>query len=251
MPGNTWGSNIRIFDLDQNGLNEIVITGNLQTRIYEKTPVVTWLCPHPPPADTFYSLDTVTLHWQLDETISLDSLRLYCAHPQIGCWLIYQGMASDTTFQWVLPDTQSNIPFRIYLAVSGYGRYDSTYSPPFYIKRTTVIEEESQNCISSNISSLDVSPNPFSINTTIRSTIGLQNQANIEFDCHGPELSIYDAIGRLVKDFTSLLNYQYDNNRITWDGSDDKGNLLPRGVYFVHLTTNDNSIIIRKVIKLK
>lgn len=35
LPGNLTGSNVRIFDLDNNGLNEIIISGNNQTRIYE------------------------------------------------------------------------------------------------------------------------------------------------------------------------------------------------------------------------
>jgi hypothetical protein len=38
LPGNLTGSNVRIFDLDNNGLNEIIISGNNQTRIYEYVP---------------------------------------------------------------------------------------------------------------------------------------------------------------------------------------------------------------------
>jgi len=38
LPGNLTGSNVRIFDLDNNGLNEIIISGNNQTRIYEYEP---------------------------------------------------------------------------------------------------------------------------------------------------------------------------------------------------------------------
>ncbi len=251
LPGNMTGSHIRVFDLDRNGLNEILISGNNQTRIYEKTPEVTWFCPHPPPADTFCSLDTVTLHWQLDEMISLYSLRLYWAHPQLGCHLIYQGSPIDTLFQWVVPDTQSNIPFKICLAVSGDGRYDSINSPPFYVKRTTGINDESEHGISRGIDLLDVFPNPFKSKTNIRFTISMQNQKNIECGCQKPELKIYDVTGKLVKDLTSLLNYPSFNNRINWDGSDDAGYSLPRGVYFVHLTTSDNLTIIRKIIKLK
>jgi hypothetical protein len=38
LPGNATGSNIRIFDLDNNGLNEIIVSGNNQTKIYEYVP---------------------------------------------------------------------------------------------------------------------------------------------------------------------------------------------------------------------
>lgn len=35
LPGHPTGSNVRVFDFDNNGLSEIVISGNNQTRIYE------------------------------------------------------------------------------------------------------------------------------------------------------------------------------------------------------------------------
>ena len=38
LPGHTGGSNVRIYDIDNNGLAEIVISGNNETRIYEYDP---------------------------------------------------------------------------------------------------------------------------------------------------------------------------------------------------------------------
>jgi hypothetical protein len=35
LPGNTSGSSVRVFDLDGNGLSEVIISGNNQSRIYE------------------------------------------------------------------------------------------------------------------------------------------------------------------------------------------------------------------------
>ena len=35
LPGNTGGSSVRVYDIDGNGLSEVVISGNNQTRIYE------------------------------------------------------------------------------------------------------------------------------------------------------------------------------------------------------------------------
>ncbi|MEO0183300.1 MAG: VCBS repeat-containing protein, partial [candidate division WOR-3 bacterium] len=77
LPGNATGSSVRVFDLDRNGLNEIIISGNNHTRIYEKTPFVAWFCPVR--YDTFWANDTVYPRWKLDETMLLDSLRLYWA----------------------------------------------------------------------------------------------------------------------------------------------------------------------------
>jgi len=38
LPGHASGSNVRIFDIDGNGLSEIIISGNNETRIYEYDP---------------------------------------------------------------------------------------------------------------------------------------------------------------------------------------------------------------------
>ena len=38
LPGHASGSNVRIFDIDENGLSEIIISGNNETRIYEYDP---------------------------------------------------------------------------------------------------------------------------------------------------------------------------------------------------------------------
>jgi hypothetical protein len=35
LPGNTGGSSVRVYDIDGNGLSEVIISGNDQTRIYE------------------------------------------------------------------------------------------------------------------------------------------------------------------------------------------------------------------------
>jgi len=137
-----------VHDLNQNGLGEIVVSGGnwgstppAKTYIYEKMPSVTWI--YPAQYDTLWANDTVNLLWKLDETVSLESLRIYIAHPLMGCWLIHQGLPTDTTCVFVVPDTQSNMAFKFWVAVEGYLRYDSIVSPPFYIKRQTGIKETS------------------------------------------------------------------------------------------------------------
>ena len=151
LPGNAKGSSVRSTnDIDGNGLNEIVISGNNQTRIYEYSP---------------------------------------------------EGV-------------------------------------------------EEVNCKMQGIG-VEIHPNPFSQYLCIQLGTNKGNNAGHGLSLASIELRIYDITGRMVKDCTSLLNYRSFNNQITWDGSDDKGCALPQGVYFIHLTTNDNSVIIRKVIKLK
>ncbi|MEO0185411.1 MAG: hypothetical protein ABIL20_06405, partial [candidate division WOR-3 bacterium] len=186
LSGNSLGSSIRITnDLDNNGLNEIVISGNNHTRIYEKTPFVTWFCPTP--YDTFYANDTVYPKWKLDETIGLDSLRLYWSRPQMGCHLIYQGLPTDTICQWVVPDTPSNYSNRLWLVVKGLGRYDSTSSPVFYIKRHTGVKETKISRSAIRNPKLEIYPNPVYDKLTIQYAVPEPSMVN---------LTIYDVSGR-------------------------------------------------------
>ncbi|MEO0215775.1 MAG: T9SS type A sorting domain-containing protein [candidate division WOR-3 bacterium] len=236
LPGNYNGSCVRVTnDLDNNGLNEIVISGGNQTRIYEKTPEVAWFCPEP--YDTFWANDTVYPRWRLDETIALDSLRLYWAHPQFGCHLIYEGLPADTMCSWVVPDTQSNMGNRLWLVVKGNGRYDSTYSPVFYIKRAPGIEETVRQG-DLETGRLEVYPNPFTDKVTIKFQIR-STKSKTNSSLQNPKLAtlkICDVTGRLVRDFSQVtLNGKCST--VIWNGMDDSGCKLPVGVYFVRLET--------------
>jgi hypothetical protein len=75
---------------------------------------------------------------------------------------------------------------------------------------------------------LQISPNPFSKLTKI-SFGNVQGAKSIE-------LKVYDATGRMVKDFKHVINQQ-----IFWNGTDDLNRKLPSGVYFLKLVTGDYS----------
>ncbi len=268
--GNSTGSCVRVTsDLDNNGLNEIVISGNNYTRIYEKVPIVTWFCPEP--YDTFYANDTVYPRWKLDETISLDSLKLYWSHPQFGCHLIYQGVATDTIAQWVVPDTQSKMANRFWLVVKGLGRYDSTYSPVFYIKRPPGIEE-SEGLHAIPGLNLEVAPNPFRNATAIKFQIpnspsprikygagsysspprgegwgeGLNSNLSTRYSLLAT-LRIYDATGRLVRSFSDIQCSSGNSvHSVFWSGDDNFGKKVCDGIYFIYLATKDDKILAKK-----
>ncbi len=82
---------------------------------------------------------------------------------------------------------------------------------------------------------LSVAPNPFRMKTKINFPIG-QNRKGIE-------LKIYDISGKLIKSF-------YPKSAVLWSGDDDQGRLLPRGVYFIRLSSGNKSIS-QKVIILR
>lgn len=87
------------------------------------------------------------------------------------------------------------------------------------------------------IENFTVYPNPFRDNVNI--TYSKEHRAE------GRELVIYDAAGRLVKqfDYTTIGL----SNHISWNGKDSAGNALAPGVYFI---SEKNSDILVKVVKL-
>ena len=83
-------------------------------------------------------------------------------------------------------------------------------------------------------------PNPFITKTEFRYL--LPKQANIV-------LTIYDTQGRIVR---NLLKEEQNAgmHTISWNGCDNKGNLLASGVYFYELSVNDEGFL-KKLVLLK
>ncbi|MEO0189806.1 MAG: T9SS type A sorting domain-containing protein, partial [candidate division WOR-3 bacterium] len=69
------------------------------------------------------------------------------------------------------------------------------------------------------------------------------------FVIHTPTVSekshlviIYNSLGQIVRNLT------VSERNLIWNGTDDKGNLLPAGVYFVNLKPDDKSLVRRVVL---
>ena len=85
---------------------------------------------------------------------------------------------------------------------------------------------------------LQVTPNPFSKLTTVSFSI----EQSVECASGGIELNIYDATGRLVRDFSSAMPHAPYAMQISWEGDDNAGRKLPTGVYFVRLSTDESEV---------
>jgi len=88
-------------------------------------------------------------------------------------------------------------------------------------------------------SSLKVIPNPFKHSTSIKCTFS--GSASIK---------IYDCQGQQVKEISSGRKNDVAFHTIVWDGTNDRGERLPDGVYFVLLEAR-NKIIAEKIVKLE
>ncbi len=82
---------------------------------------------------------------------------------------------------------------------------------------------------------ISINPNPFKGKVEIRYTM-----QDTRYRIRDRSLKIYDATGRLVKQFNHLTNCSF--NQVVWDGTDDNGQQLPDGVYFIHLKTEEKEI---------
>ncbi|OGC42281.1 hypothetical protein A2Y85_02995 [candidate division WOR-3 bacterium RBG_13_43_14] len=111
----------------------------------------------------------------------------------------------------------------------------------------TGITEEQKHDVGAQNAMLTAYPNPFSKQTTIHYELRTRNYEEKD---KTPTIRIYDASGRLVKQFTQLPNDQLRNYQINWDGKDDSGRDIPPGVYFVKLQ-GENLADIDKMIKVK
>ncbi|MEO0215968.1 MAG: T9SS type A sorting domain-containing protein, partial [candidate division WOR-3 bacterium] len=105
---------------------------------------------------------------------------------------------------------------------------------------------------------LEVFPNPFKNHCVIKFQIPKHND-QINFNTQIPNnfafrnpqseisLSIYDASGRMVKQFNHLTIQPF--NQIIWSGDDNSIHPLPSGVYFINLKIPDGALV-KKVMKL-
>jgi hypothetical protein len=104
---------------------------------------------------------------------------------------------------------------------------------------------ENQNDTLSKPVSLHVYPNPFSEQIDIVCSVG-RNAYSAEYMA----LNIYDVTGRVVRSFDPedlRPEGQYNSeairlpHHVIWDGTDDLGQKLPSGVYFIHLESHIHS----------
>ncbi|MCK4232862.1 T9SS type A sorting domain-containing protein, partial [candidate division WOR-3 bacterium] len=96
---------------------------------------------------------------------------------------------------------------------------------------------------------IEIYPNPFITSTTI-----ILSLLSIERSVKDIELKIYDACGRLVKDFSLGTGHLALGTVVTWDGRDDRGRDVTSGIYFLKLKVKSERLSVeevRKVIKIE
>jgi len=82
-------------------------------------------------------------------------------------------------------------------------------------------------------------PNPFKRKTLIRFSIGDIQMQDARSKKQDISLKIYDASGRLVKDFNLQSEICNMQSSVIWDGTDQNDRKVPAGVYFVRFEAGD------------
>jgi parallel beta-helix repeat protein len=95
---------------------------------------------------------------------------------------------------------------------------------------------EEFNIIRPSFKVVQILPNPFHSRTNIIWQDSNTGQV---------ELKIYNAMGRVVREFDVIRM-----NQIQWDGTDDEGRSLPDGIYFVFFK-NANVVVTEKIVLLR
>ena len=114
-----------------------------------------------------------------------------------------------------------------------------TTDPPFGTIITST--EDNNSFLNQTGDYIDLNePNPFNVSTLIN--FHLSKKENIS-------LCIFSINGELIK---TLIDGHISsgNQKIRWDGTDNKGAVVSNGLYFARLQTENNSVT-RKMVKIK
>jgi len=106
---------------------------------------------------------------------------------------------------------------------------------------------EENRITESSFTNFKIYPNPFSDKVSIVLSAECKEATTLGSMPFAPSIRIYDATGRIVKSFP-ITNYQLPIKQITWDGTDDKGDKINAGIYFLKVKGSNQ---VQKVVLLR
>lgn len=163
-----------------------------------------------------------------------------CALPGIILYdYLNPGEVDTNIYIAVYPDSHYGTEF-LRLHVSSVKSPNLQQSINVYVIKEMGITEDKEG-LSINTADFQSYPNPFRNKINIKYSIG--------HSAESIELKIYDATGRLIKQFNHLTIQPF--NQIVWDGTDDRGLAVPAGIYFIKLEQNGFKKPAKMIIRLK
>jgi len=194
-------------------------------RIYQfiddESPEVTVISPNG--GEIFEVGDTCDITWLATDNVGVDSVGiLYSTDAGLSWDTIATGEPNDSLYEWIIPSTPSESCLVKILAYDPGLNMGEDESDSLFRIRTSGVGGSAPVIRPF----LTVSPNPFSEHMEIAFSPG---------DAGEVSLRIYDATGRLVKEFIPPTA----STALTWDGRDESGRKVRSGVYFLRFEAGE------------
>ncbi|TES91595.1 MAG: T9SS type A sorting domain-containing protein [Candidatus Cloacimonadota bacterium] len=200
---------------------------------------------YPNGGEIFNFGETDTIQWLATDEDTVVWVNIYFSSDGGNSYgLISDFEKNDSAYEWTIPNVKSDsCLIKITAIDKGYNAVSDESDSFFTIIGTGISEDTNNYQYSISNYQLTISPNPFKERVEIKWTLGTGHSAlgenPITNDQCPMTISIYDVSGRVVRNF-SLLPFNFLlATTVEWDGRDDKGNLLPPGVYFAKLSAGD------------
>ncbi|MDH5186962.1 MAG: T9SS type A sorting domain-containing protein, partial [candidate division WOR-3 bacterium] len=222
---------VNIFDMNNNGYNEIVFSGNGKISIFE-IEAVRVLTPNG--GQSYLPGDSVLIQWQKFYPPRCDSFSLSYTTDNGRTYqpVLNSIPSTESTYNWIVPNTPSE-SCRVKVTAYGPGTQFDESDALFTIQPSGISETEL------NINQplrLEINPNPFKTKTIIRLNKPIEKPITFK---------IYNASGGLVKTLT--LNPK--QSTIIWNGKDKNDKSLPSGVYILQCDSKELTMTQKLVIE--
>jgi outer membrane protein assembly factor BamB len=132
----------------------------------------------------------------------------------------------DGTVKWTCP-LEDHCFCSPSISANGTLHVITIYGKLYAIGSETGVEEQESHTVPQGVSCLcQITPNPFQSIADISYSLG--------YGANNAKLEIYDMSGRLIRrwDYSTVGQ----TNHVIWDGTDERGNEVQNGVYFVRLS---------------
>jgi len=208
-------------------------------------------------AESIYRISTVTRNWRtVGPAPGPGTMAEELAYGQGYLWASWYVNASTRYIYRLSPANGAIIEtHRLPVTIPSGLAYDGSSlwtckvtADTIYRLSAEVSEEESAPDPKRSSPTLECCPSPFASRTRIRVQLGSQihRDRGTRYD-----LDIRDAAGRIVRQLRHNAGSAFRETEIVWDGTDESGNRLPAGAYFVLARTADHYASFAPVVFLR
>ncbi len=247
----------------ENQLWKAELRGYKDTVLTDTTVPFQFILPAPEPKSYLLELKVLdSLHGFTTKTISFTVFQpdeeLLKPEPPENLKITSKS-GNELSIDWDPSASPDVLGYFIYIDGKKYDQFGTTYTRftlelpdqqqhQVYVTAMNRFSQESDpgNTVNSDDENLDVTTNIFSETSIYPNPFSTEIYIDIPVTI-GSSLMIYNQSGQLVKE----LNKTDGNEKhFIWNGTDNSGEEVPAGVYFIKSSNSDGSIF-RKVIKIK